>query len=194
MGVDEQKSQMRSAMKMALAAMGDEDRRGRSDEICAQIERLDVYRDASTIMMYAAMPGEVDLDGLMRSALESGKRVCVPRVDWDASAMVPAAIANLDSDLVVGRYGVRSAGGNCVEIPVSGLELVLVPGLAFDRDGGRLGRGGGFYDRLLGGDIGCPVIGVCFACQVVGCVASESHDCAVDRVVCEDGELEREHG
>ncbi|MBL4591804.1 MAG: 5-formyltetrahydrofolate cyclo-ligase [Phycisphaerales bacterium] len=191
---DVTKHGLRKSSKAALSAMSEDDRRTHSARICALIEQLDEYKQASTILVYAALGTEVDLDGLMVSALESGKRVCVPRVDWDAGTMVPTAIMNLDTDLVVGRYGVRSPGGNCERIPVSGLEMVVVPGLAFDCDGGRLGRGKGFYDRLLVGGALCPLVGVCFSCQVVGRVPMEAHDRVMDRVVCEQGVLRRDNG
>ncbi len=191
---DVTKHGLRQSIKQTLMAMDEHDRRARSTTICAFIQAMELYKQASTIMAYAGFGAEVDLDELIVSALGAGKRVCIPRVDWQAGTMEPAAISNLDPDLVVGRYGVRSPGGNCGRIPVSGLEMVLAPGLAFDCDGGRLGRGKGFYDRLLAGGLRCPVIGVCFASQVVGRVPMESHDRMMDQIVCEQGVLRRENG
>jgi len=174
--------------------MDGETRESLSARVCERIAAMEGFASLRTVLMYASIPGEVDLDPLMRLALGRGVRVCVPRVDWSAGTMVPAAVSNLDEDLLAGRYGVRSPGAWCPEIALSEPEMVLVPGLAFDRFGGRLGRGAGFYDRLLGGGIECPVVGVCFARQIIGRVPTEAHDRAMDRVVCEECEMRREHG
>lgn len=188
------KDGLRSEMKRLLSAMELDERATLSARVCERVSAMDGFASARTVLMYASLPGEVDLDPLMRLALGRGVRVCVPRVDWSSGMMVPALVSNLDEDLVAGRYSVRSPGGWCPEIALSALEMVLVPGLAFDRCGGRLGRGAGFYDRLLGGGIECPAVGVCFARQIVGRVPTEAHDRAMDRLVCEACELRREHG
>ncbi|MCA9303228.1 MAG: 5-formyltetrahydrofolate cyclo-ligase [Phycisphaerales bacterium] len=189
-----EKEALRAEMKRALSAMDDDERASCSARVCERLAAMDGFASLRTVLMYAAIPGEVDLDPLMALLLGRGVRVCVPRVDWAAGTMVPALVSNLDEDLVAGRYSVRSPGGWCPEIALSEPEMVLVPGLAFDRSGGRLGRGAGFYDRLLGGGVGCPVVGVCFAHQIIGRVPREAHDRAMDRVVCEECEMRREHG
>lgn len=192
--LDDEKRALRASMKRMLSEMDGAQREARSVRVCERLSAMDGFASSETVLMYAALASEVDLDPLMRLALGRGVRVCVPRVDWDSRTMTAALVSNLDEDLVMGRYGVRSPGAWCAEIPLSGLEMVLVPGLAFDRFGARLGRGAGFYDRLLDGGIECPTVGVCFADQIVERVPTEEHDCAMDRVVCEECELRREHG
>lgn len=190
----DEKQALRAQMKRMLSEMDGSAREARSIRVCERLTAMDGFASSDTVLMYAAIASEVDLDPLMRLALGRGVRVCVPRVDWDSGTMTPALVSNLDDDLVTSRYGVRSPGAWCDEIALSELEMVLVPGLAFDRFGARLGRGAGFYDRLLDGGIECPTVGVCFADQIVEQVPTEEHDCAMDRVVCEECELRREHG
>jgi len=91
-------------------------------------------------------------------------------------------------DLVAGAFGVREPGAGARRIEVAALEVLLVPGLAFDETGMRLGRGGGFYDRLLAlPDLRARLVGVCFEVQVLPELPVEAHDRAVDAVVTENG-------
>ena len=92
--------------------------------------------------------------------------------------------------LAPGAFGTREPAGGAV-VPVGDAEVVLTPGLAFDRMGARLGRGGGFYDRLLtDAALTARRVAVCFACQVVERVPVEPHDVEIDAIVTEDGWLE----
>ncbi len=185
--------------------MNDIERRKRSARRCARrhLERLRPVRDdisdavadhlkksaewgrSSVVMAYLATPTEVDLDGLWMGG--PGPTVCAPRVDWDAGTMHPVPIADPESDTVVRRHGVREPRADLPAIDPGRLDLVLVPGLAFDAGGGRLGRGGGFYDRFLPAAVGAVRVGVCWSGQVVDAVPAEPHDVRVHMLVTEDG-------
>ena len=117
--------------------------------------------------------------------MELGKTVCLPRVDWDAKGMVPAVVTDLTT-LVTHRHGIAEPGERAPVVAVEDLDLILVPGVAFDERCNRLGRGGGFYDRFLGG-VGpdTPVAGIAFELQMVRSVPMERHDRAMDAVVTE---------
>lgn len=112
--------------------------------------------------------------------------------------MQPAVIENLDTDLETGRYGVRSPRDRCPLVEPQNIDLILVPGLGFDRDLNRLGRGAGFYDRMieslietLGTASTRPVlVGVCFNCQIVERVPTQAHDFPMDRIITQTGFIE----
>jgi 5-formyltetrahydrofolate cyclo-ligase len=93
-------------------------------------------------------------------------------------------VRDLDADTVPGAFGIREPVGDVAGVTP---DLVLVPGLAFTRDGARLGMGGGFYDRWAEANPGVRRVGVCFSAQVVGEVPREGHDVGVSVVVTEDG-------
>jgi len=142
------------------------------------------WREASTVCLFAAHGTEPDVDLLWKHAAAPGKRICYPRVQGRDLELVAVSAPEA---LAVSKWNLReparpAAGG----VPLSEIDLVLVPGLAFTRDGGRLGRGGGFYDRLLGQPLlKARRIGVCFEVQIVQSVPLEGHDQRVDEVLTE---------
>jgi 5-formyltetrahydrofolate cyclo-ligase len=107
--------------------------------------------------------------------LAAGKTVALPAFTPDANRYTASQILDPARDLVVGRFGIREPGPACPVIPLNRLDLVLVPGIAFDARGGRLGRGQGFYDRLLA-DVRGTKCGVAFAEQLVDVVPMGSLD------------------
>ncbi len=183
-------------MRAALASITPEQRTERSSAIVRAISNSDEFKGARCVMSFLAMAQEPDLSALHSRTLADSKRLCLPRMDWEARVMLPVAVARLDFKTEVRRHGVvEPVGGE--EVNPSDLDLVLVPGLAFDRRGGRLGRGGGFYDRFLESlrrvadsrEIGraAHVFGVCFAAQIVHETPVLPHDARVDAIACEDG-------
>ncbi len=198
MSTQHSKSQLRSSLKDALAALTERDKRIASDAIIEQIESLDDYQDATTILAYASMPSELSLDGLIQRAMDAGKQVAIPRVDWDAKTMCGVRIESLDNNLQTGRYGLRSPCTSCKPIPAHEISLALIPGLGFDPSGRRLGRGAGFYDRWIGDRLkhGNPLslVGVCFDEQLVERIPTDPHDQPMDRVVTPTAQYVREHG
>ena len=135
------------------------------------------FRAAQTIMVYLSTPTEVDTAPLALRAWQQGKTVVVPKVSWDARRMVPVEISSLSSDQVqLTTKGFREPiAGN--PVPLSFIDMVIVPGLGFTASGHRLGRGMGFYDRFLAQPefigFGC---GLCFEEQVIPFVPMLDHD------------------
>ena len=184
------KAQLRYSLKATLDAMSTNDRSAASSQLTDQILGSKAYRDATTILAYAALPTELSLDPFINTALDEGKAICIPAIDWAAKSMQPAQIQNLDTDLQTGRYDVRTPNERCPLVEPKNLDLILVPGLAFDSKGHRLGRGAGFYDRFIDSlNIANrpPIVGVCFGCQIIEKVPTEPHDHPMDLVITENG-------
>ena len=99
-------------------------------------------------MLFLSTPQEVDTRHLALPAWADQKRVLAPRVSWDQRRMLPVEIHSLVSGVEEGYMGIREPAEG-MPVPVSDLDLVVVPGLGFDEQGNRLGRGRGFYDRFL---------------------------------------------
>ena len=149
-----------------------------SVEICRVLAEDEAWKAAQLVAAFLPIPGEPQIASLFES-----KTVCVPRVRGERCDLV-LLLRDVPTDW-------RLAGPECDALPAidfARVDLILVPGLAFTKDGARLGRGGGYYDRLLAS---LPPrtrrIGVCFAAQLVAVLPTEPHDQRVERVVTESG-------
>jgi 5-formyltetrahydrofolate cyclo-ligase len=152
-----------------------------SAAIHPMIERwLAAHPELQTIAVFSALPGEVDLTKVI--AANPGRRWAWPRVEEDDLHF--HQVENPDAQLKPGAFGVREPSPGLPVIPVEKIDAFLCPGLAFDPRGARLGRGRGFYDRMLSkARPGALKIGVCFAGQIVPDVFPEAHDVIMDEVL-----------
>lgn len=156
-----------------------------SRAIADRLVELPLWRDARTVHTYVgAVQGEVATRGIVRRALAEGKTVACPRVRWKPRGLDSFAIGSLD-ELVESRRGLwEPAPERDDPIDGSALDLVLVPGLAFDRRGWRIGFGAGLYDRFLAG-VDAPRVALAFSLQLVHSLPVEPHDEPVDWIVTE---------
>lgn len=175
-----QKADLRRAMKSYRAQLSETERAIASQITCDIVESWLQSRSENRIAIYLAMPDEINLDTLGAELIESNKIVCAPRFHAATGMMHFARLPSLNA-VTRGAYGVREPVASEEIKP----EIALVPGLAFDRRGYRLGMGGGWYDRVLA-DIPLK-IGVCYGGQVVDEVAVEAHDIKMDWLASEVG-------
>jgi 5-formyltetrahydrofolate cyclo-ligase len=186
-----EKAERRQQLKARLGGMTPEARGRGSEELCGVLRGLEVVRRAETILAYLAMPEEISLDRLIEAVLAEGTTVCAPRADWDSGTMVAARLEDLEAGIVAGRHGLREPSSSSAAVDPRSIDVVLVPGLGFDARGGRLGRGGGFYDRFLSSLLGdaerATFVGVCFNAQVLDAVPMSAGDVMVDMVVTPTG-------
>ncbi len=160
-----------------------------SKRIVDQIGSLVIYKTARTVLGYLNFGSEVASEAWMRQALTDGKRVLLPRVNKANKRLELFEIKDLDRDVAAGTYGIREPlVERCERFEALGeIDLILMPGVAFDREGGRLGYGGGYFDRLLAHLPHRPVlIAGAFAMQVVAEVPQESTDYKIDWLVTEN--------
>lgn len=135
--------------------------------------------------MYAALPDELPLAGVLASARAAGKAPLWPRVLPDGGLVF--ARAEHVEELRPGRYGVREPSATAAVERLGPDVLALVPGVAFDERGGRLGRGGGSWDRALADARGAVVLGVGYELQIIERVPREAHDRSIDALLTETG-------
>lgn len=172
---------LRAATRAARRALSDDERRAASQRVVARLLALPELSAARTVLLYAALREEVDLAGLVAPLRERGARTLYPRVRGTSLDLIAAADLRT---LQLGHRGVREPAGRAVDPEV--VDVAVVPGLAFDPRGGRLGGGGGHYDRLLCRfPAGTLRVGVAFDCQLVPWVPIEPHDEPVHVVVTE---------
>ena len=182
-GLGAQKAGLRALMRTARVELGPAARAVASADVCAVLEELPELEGLGPFLLYAAFGDELSLDPLIVALLARGAAVCLPRVDGE---QLSAFRVERLADLTEGWRGVREPPPDAPEVGVETLRALVVPGLAFDPAGMRLGYGGGHFDRLLArlpGDT--PVIGAAFDVQVVPRLPAEAHDRPVHAVVTE---------
>lgn len=147
------------------------------------------WEKAKSVGIYLADASEPNLDGVVAAGSPLGKSIAAPRIAWGTGQMEPRVVSGAH-EIEIRRHGIREPLESCPLLDPAELDAVLVPGLAFDGFGGRLGRGGGYYDRFLPRlSTSCAVIGVCFAEQVVDRVPSGPHDARMDMLLTPRGLL-----
>lgn len=182
MAVNEDKLKVRA--EISAIRIRPEECEEASSAICNRIKALEVWRDAKTVLLYAPLPDEPDVVRLF----DYSKSVCFPRFKVDR--VYESAIAENVESLVVGKFGIQEPPPEAVHVNASGINITLVPGLAFDESCNRLGRGRGFYDRWLPHISGIK-IGIGFDHQLVDSVPTENHDHQLDMVVMPSREIRR---
>ncbi|MDX2016622.1 MAG: 5-formyltetrahydrofolate cyclo-ligase [Planctomycetota bacterium] len=189
---DEAKRALRRAMKSTLASMGAPALAQASARVTETLLAREEVTRARAVLAFYPIEHEIDLRPLVATLLARGVRVALPRVEWASRQMSAIELAS-PADVAPVRVGpVRVGAGGPVtllepagnrEIGPEALDLVLVPGLAFDALGGRLGRGAGFYDRFLGGCVAARHVGVGLDAQVVEAVPMGPGDVPLHAVV-----------
>ena len=145
-----------------------------SKDICLRVLASAWWQEASTLLLYYPLPDEVDVRPLISEAHERGARVLLPVVVGDELEL---RVYEGESSLREGAFGIMEPTGDVFPPQRYGeIDLALVPGMAFDRGGHRLGRGKGYYDRLLPRLPNARRIGICFPFQLLDAVPTDVHD------------------
>lgn len=175
------KATLRKEIKAAKKALDTETKRAESEAVWQHIEQMPCFATSSHILLYHSLPDELSTHDIIEKWAKMGKNIYLPVVVGD--------------DLIVRRYDHKALQQGEFNIwePTEGeeidtdiLELIIVPGVGFDREGNRLGRGKGYYDRLLS-HTHAICIGVCYKCQLVEKIPAEQHDRTMHHIVTSEG-------
>ena len=186
MSVTAEKAALRRRILAQLAGLSPAERERSDAMLFERFLQLPQVQDSRRLLLFLGVPGrEPDTARLLPRLLASGYQLSLPR-------MLPEhgmEFRRYDPDrpLVQARFGIREPGEDCPLVPKDWGEVILVPGAAFDREGCRLGFGGGYYDRWLPGFPGFRV-GLCREAALQDRLPREPHDCRVDRVLTEKEE------
>lgn len=178
--VAEIKSGLRVNLKRALSNLDEASRASQSASVIQSLIGSRVWAESGRILFFSPMPDEVNLWPLLQRAL-SEKEVFLPGYDPDRKVFVPRRLES-ENSLYTGKFGIREPSPTPDLKEGKPLDLILVPGLGFDRHGHRLGRGRGFYDRLLSENRGLRC-GACFDEQIIESIPTEPHDITLDFLV-----------
>lgn len=184
MDISGEKAALRAAMKKTVAAMPADERMRQSAAVCGSIARRKEFIEADTVLVYSAMEGECDPAALVRTARAMGKEVVYPKCEGDELGLYLAD----EGQLVPGAFGIMEPGEGCKSIRIEDVDIAIVPGVAFDGKGSRLGRGKGYYDRLLKNSKVIKV-GICFNEQLLNSLPTEAHDGRMDIIAAENWDI-----
>lgn len=179
----EEKAALRAQIRARMAAMSEEERRRSDDALFARFLALPQVEKAGTILLYLGMGAEPDTAQLLSALSAKGKTVALPRI-LPERGMEGRIVTQADS-LIRHPYGMLEPGEDCPVLPKEKIDLILAPGLAFDRCCYRLGQGGGYYDRYLSGFTG-HTVALCRRQFLLEHLNTEVHDRPVDMVLTEE--------
>lgn len=178
------KASLRRQMRQAKASLTPEQKSAESSAVWHHVEATTAFAEAQHILLYHSLPDELSTHQVLDRWVELGKTIYLPVVIGD--------------DLVVRRYtreamqqgefNIMEPTGSDVDTDV--LQLIIVPGVAFDSTGNRLGRGKGYYDRLLS-RTSATCIGVCYNCQLLPSIPAEAHDKVMHYIITPEGAVKR---
>jgi len=183
--VARQKAQQRKLALSCRDILPPEVRRILSRGIAYRLLSLPEFARAHSVLFYVAFRSEVETQAAIERALAMGKEVAVPVVQAEPRALVPCRYT--PGELAPTDLGVMEPKPECAQpVELSTIDLIIVPGTAFDAHGGRLGYGLGYYDRLLAEAPLASRVALAFECQMIPAVAREPHDLPVDIVLTEE--------
>ncbi len=156
-------------------------RRVKSRRILRKLSREPVFRSAEHVAFFYGIPPEVETKPFLKRVLKD-KKIYLPRIDPKKSLAL-CRVRSLLKDLKKGAYNIMEPKAFCEKRPARQMDIIIAPGVAFDKSGGRLGRGGGYYDRLFRKAKKVVKIGLCFREQIVKKVPMKAHDVRVDKII-----------
>ena len=188
-----EKKKMREAILALRDAMPPVVRADASRAIIEKICGLSAYQHAGTVLVYSGFGSEIETQILIEQIIADGKIAVLPRVDRVAQSLILHSVKG-PGELVASKWGIREPPAEAPTVSASGIEFILMPGVAFDRTGNRLGYGRGYYDKLLTSvDPALARVAGAFSCQIVVKVPVGSHDQKIDTIITENEIINMQH-
>ncbi len=180
-GESSPKFDARRHAREARSAIGPDARSAAAEALAERLLAIPEVANARVVLAYAANAEEISLAPTVAALRARGAAMAFPRVE--APGVLGVHLIVSDDELVPGALGIKEPSPDAERIPRESIDAVLVPGVAFDAEGARLGYGGGFYDRLLPTlRHDCRRVGVAFDEQIVEALPVDEHDACVDVV------------
>ncbi len=177
------KVQLRRDLQKILLSLESGRRNEKSQKACQNLLATEEFRNASTVMMYLSLTHETDTSEAILHAWQLGKSVAVPKISWEQRHMIPVEIHSLETGFSTEASGLRNPIAG-VPVPFEEIDLVVTPGLGFDKKGNRLGRGGSYYDRFFANpELKARRCGFAFDEQLMESIPVTDHDEPMDFLV-----------
>lgn len=152
-------------------------------DICQKICALPAYQQAQTVLFFVSTPNEIQTEAILQQAWSDGKRVVVPRCAKQGQ-MAGYLISSMQ-DLEKGKYDILEPKQDCILIEKEQIDFAVIPCMAADASGNRLGHGGGYYDRYLS-DTVFPTAAICYTRFLLPHIPTEAHDQKMRFIITED--------
>lgn len=180
------KKELRKNIKLKLSELTAEKVKLKSSSIARKMMTMPEFKHAGVIMVFLSLPHEVDTASIILHAWQQGTMVAVPKISWEQRHMIPVQINSLETGFSTDGYGLKNPVTG-VPVPLEDIDIVVTPGLCFDKKGNRLGRGGGYFDRFFANEsLRALKCGVCFSSQLIEEVPTDDTDISIDCLVTED--------
>ncbi len=177
------KEKIRAYMKAQRKQLSKEEIEEKSAKITLALFSCDALKNVNTIMVYLPSFNEVRTDKMTEKFFEEGKKVVAPVTDEENISLTPYLFTDT-KELIKGAYGIKEPKKD-FGVEKSEIDAVIVPGIAFDKNGNRMGFGKGYYDRFLEG-FGGKKIGICYDFQIIDAIPTNEHDIAMDYIISEE--------
>lgn len=181
-----EKWELRQEIKKRLRALTDEEYERLSEKIARRLRSSSLWIHSNVIAVTISRGREVDTKRVIEAAWHEKKTIAVPRTNFKEKTMTFYAITSFNDVEKTERGLFEPKLDKAAPIEIKAFDLIIVPGLAFTKEGLRLGYGGGFYDRFLV-KTNAPTVSLAFPCQIVAHVPTERHDRPIDYLVTPDG-------
>ena len=186
MNTPDNKEEIRKGVCEKLDALAPDERARFSQMAIANLMTQTAWKSARTVMAYNSIGTEVSTTGLISACLGEGKTVVLPRTEKKNRQITAHKYTGTVDELEVSRFGFREPRASLPIAAPSAIDLIVVPGIAYDLDGNRLGRGAGYYDRYLSVEgMRAVKAALAFECQIVACVPVMAHDQPLDLICTE---------
>ena len=180
----EQKESVRKILRQRKEAMIPKDRLKKSHRICRHL--MEIIHEKEMVMVFTSKEKEVNTKPLIMALFKSGNPVVVPIIVKEDCSLRLSYLRDF-SALVPSTFGVPEPIGSEIPAAAGEIDTIILPMLGFDRTGGRIGYGAGYYDRFLSRNPDLRKIGIAFACQEVGSLPVDENDIRMDFIITEDG-------
>ncbi len=178
------KNKLRKKIRNLRENLSIEEVLGKSERTCNKLIETNIYKNAKIIMSYMSIKNELNTQGLNAKILSDKKKLYLPVIDKKYNMIVAREVEKLEK-ISKGMYNIPEPSNGKI-IDKNKIDLIIVPGLVFDKNGNRIGFGMGYYDRFLK-DYNGKTIGLCYKFQIVETIISEAHDEKLDMLCSEDG-------
>jgi 5-formyltetrahydrofolate cyclo-ligase len=181
----EEKDKIRRAIISRLRSQDIKERTFRSHKIQRRLLKETFFKRAESIMIYVAKDYEVETRGIIEEAIKSGKRVIIPVTETKKKRLILSEIRDLKTELAKGAFGIYEPKREYMKtVGVKDIDIVVVPGIAFDKRGNRIGHGKGYFDKFLKNlPKKIPTIGLAFKFQIIKRIKTLSWDIPVTKVI-----------
>jgi 5-formyltetrahydrofolate cyclo-ligase len=180
------KKEIRSAILKKRKSMLFSEVLEKSERIKEQVFHMTEFKVAKTILFYVSYDNEVYTHKMIKKSLEIKKQVIIPKIDMKNRTILCSSLTQWD-DLLAGAYNILEPRQECLnEVALESIDLIIIPGIAFDYRGNRIGHGMGYYDRLLQKKMKANRLGLAFELQIVESIPTDKYDIKVEKIVTEE--------